>query len=293
MATVLDEQMKAAEKEWEEGWRLGPQRVRWLTTPPQVGDSAPDFSLTDSNNMPTRLSNLWQAKPLLVLFWRHFGCSCGVDRAGRLQKEYTDYKAAGGSVIVIGQGEPERARAYAEKYGLPCPILCDPNFQAYEAFGLLEGTPAQILFDAPEALLARDYSAGMKMVEERRTLGRPMVDSPWQLPGEFVIDRDGIIRLAYRYNFCEDWPDARVLTAALRDAAKPFAGKAAEVTTPGAGASAGDTTQISAVTKAIPRPADVPAAPPAPAAPDKPAESGKAGEATKHGTGRLGEGGPV
>jgi hypothetical protein len=42
------------------------------------------------------------------------------------------------------------------------------------------------------------------------------VDSPWQMPGEFVVDGDGIIRLAYRYQYCEDWPDPRVLTAAVR-----------------------------------------------------------------------------
>jgi peroxiredoxin len=223
MAKPLDEQIKAAEKEWMQGWEKGPTRVRWAETPLQVGDPAPDLNLVDMNHMPVRLSNLWQAKPLLILFWRHYGCSCGVDRAGRLQKEYPDYLAAGGKVIVIGQGEPERAAAYADKYGLPCPVLCDPKFEAYQAYGLLEGTPAQILFDAPEALLARDYNAGMKLAEDRRAAGRPMVDSPWQLPGEFVVDTAGVLRLAYRYNFCEDWPDPRVHTAALREAARKSA----------------------------------------------------------------------
>jgi peroxiredoxin len=220
MESTLDEMIKEAEKEWMRGWEIGPTRVRWEKLPLQAGDPAPDFTLMDMNHMPTRLSNLWRSKPLLILFWRHYGCSCGVDRAGRLQKEHADYVAAGGKVIVIGQGDPERAAAYADRYGLPCPIVCDPRYVAYHAFGLLEGTPAQILFDAPEALLDRDYSAGMKLAEERRIAGRPMVDSPWQLPGEFVVDTQGIIRLAYRYNFCEDWPDHRVLLAALRDAAK-------------------------------------------------------------------------
>lgn len=285
MTTSLDEQIKAAEQEWQEGWKLGPTRVRWSRTPPQVGDPAPDFSLMDMNNMPVRLSNLWQTKPLLLLFWRHFGCSCGVDRAGKLQKEYNDYKAAGGSVVVIGQGEPERSRAYAEKYGLPCPILCDPKFQAYEAFGLLEGTPAQILFDAPEALLSRDYSAGMKLAEERRALDRPMVDSPWQLPGEFVIDREGIIRLAYRYNFCEDWPDPRVLTAGLRDAAKPYAGAKPTASS--------DDTKPSEATRPdeVRSPADVTLVGKSAAA--EKLEETPPVQPKKHGTGKLGEGGPV
>jgi peroxiredoxin len=274
--STIDEQIKAAELEWQEGWKLGPTRIRWETPPPQVGDHAPDLRLMDMNNTPAQLSSLWGQKPLLILFWRHFGCSCGVDRAGRLQKEYRDYLSSGGHVIVIGQGEPERARAYAEKYGLPCPILCDPAFQAYDAFGLLEGTPAQILFDAPEALLMRDYSAGMKLAEERRDLNRPMVDSPWQLPGEFVIDQQGIIRLAYRYNFCEDWPDHRVLTAALRDSARPFPVPQPERPAPHS------STEATVVSKPLSA---------------QYAASTKASEATqprkKHGTGRLGESGPV
>jgi hypothetical protein len=44
------------------------------------------------------------------------------------------------------------------------------------------------------------------------------VDSPWQLPGEFVVDRGGTIRLAYRYQYCEDFPDWLVLAAAIREA---------------------------------------------------------------------------
>ena len=98
------------------------------------------------------------------------------------------------------------------------PILCDPQFKAYEAYGLVEGKPSQILFDAPEEFLDRDYEAGVKLAEERRRLGRPLVDNSWLLPGEFVIDRLGTVRLAYRYNYCEDFPDYRVLVAAIREA---------------------------------------------------------------------------
>ena len=48
-------------------------------------------------------------------------------------------------------------------------------------------------------------------------VGVVIVDSPWQMPGEFVVDASGTIRVAYRYQYCEDFPDPRVLTAALRE----------------------------------------------------------------------------
>ena len=37
------------------------------------------------------------------------GCSCGADRAQRLQAEYAAYKALGAEVLIIGQGGPAQA----------------------------------------------------------------------------------------------------------------------------------------------------------------------------------------
>jgi len=217
--STLEEQNESAAQEWLEGWRRGPQRLRWTEIPLQVGDDAPGFELPDAEGRTVQLSDFWGEKPALILFWRHYGCSCGIDRAGMLKNDYEMFKEAGAQVLIIGQGEPERAAAYAEKYDLPpIPILCDPDFMAYEAYGLVEGKPSQILFDAPDEFLDREFEAGESLAKERRDLGRPLVDNSWLLPGEFVIDRGGIVRLAYRYNYCEDFPDRRVLRAAVREA---------------------------------------------------------------------------
>jgi peroxiredoxin len=217
--STLEEQNESAAQEWLEGWRRGPQRLRWTEIPLQVGDDAPGFELPDAEGRTVQLSGFWGEKPALILFWRHYGCSCGIDRAGMLKNDYEMFKEAGAQVLIIGQGEPERAAAYAEKYDLPpIPILCDPDFMAYEAYGLVEGKPSQILFDAPDEFLDREFEAGESLAKERRDLGRPLVDNSWLLPGEFVIDRGGIVRLAYRYNYCEDFPDRRVLRAAVREA---------------------------------------------------------------------------
>lgn len=184
--------------------------------PLQVGDQAPDFELPDQDGDPRRLSELWATGPALLLFWRHTGCSCGFDRAKRLGDECREYVAAGAQVAIVGQAEPERAKAYADKHGLPCPVLCDPEFRVYRAFGLREGHAAQVVYDAPEEYWANDLDTWAPVVEERHSLGRPLVDNPWQLPGEFVVDRGATVRLAYHYNYCENYPDPQVLTAAIK-----------------------------------------------------------------------------
>src|SRR6266699_1641151 len=89
--------IEGAEREWLDRWTRGPARVA-AEAPVQVGDVAPDFTLRDQTGQPVTLSDLWRTGPLLLLFWRHFGCSCGRDRASRLRDELSSYRDAGATV---------------------------------------------------------------------------------------------------------------------------------------------------------------------------------------------------
>lgn len=62
--------------------------------------------------------------------------------------------------IVIGQGEPERARDYIQRNNNPCPLLCDPTFEVNKAFDIVERKTSQILFDGPNEYLIYDLKAG-------------------------------------------------------------------------------------------------------------------------------------
>ena len=213
----------AAGRDWLEHWRTGPTRERWAECPPQRGDLAPDLELLEARSgVPMPLSRLWADGPALLLFWRHFGCSCGRDRAERLRREYADYVAADATVALIGQGEPERTLVYASANSLPetMSLFCDPAEEAYRAYGLLEGGPAEVLFDAPDNFLTCQLDAGTGMAKDRRALARPVVDNPWLLPGEFVVGPDGRLASTYRFQFCEHWIDPRVNLAAIRFASR-------------------------------------------------------------------------
>lgn len=212
----IDDLIDEAESEWRGRFTDGPTELAWQQLPPQVGDEAPDAELVDHAGQVRMLSDAWATRPALVLFWRHFACSCGVERAARLRDELGDYRQAGAEVVLVGQGEPERAAAYREEHSLEVDILCDPSYDTYRAYGLLHLEVSQVLFDAPEEFWTHDEPHAEQLIRARRDSGRPMVDDPWRQPGEFVIDTDGRIRLAYRYQYCEDYPDPRVLTTAIR-----------------------------------------------------------------------------
>lgn len=186
--------------------------------PLQAGDTAPDLTLRTAAGTDFELRNAWKDRPAVLVFLRHFGCGCAWERAERLMAEYAGLTAAGAAVIAIGQADPIRSQIFAEKARLPCPLLSDPGRRAYEAFDLLEARPSQVVYGMPEAFLRRDPEAGANLAKSRAGTDRSPVDSPWQLPGEFVVDRNGTIKLAYHSQYCADYADPDVLTAAIHEA---------------------------------------------------------------------------
>jgi peroxiredoxin len=207
-----------AEKAWLESWGVGPRRVRWTRLPLQVGDAAPSVTLKAIDGADFAVRDAWKDRPAVLIFLRHFGCSCASDRAERLKTEISRLTAAGASVIAIGQGDASRSQRFVQRTGLPCPLLCDPRRSAYEAYDLLEARPSQVVYGMPESFLRRDPQVGRDFLQSRTGTDRAVVDSPWQLPGEFVVDRNGVIKLAYRSQFCADYADPDVLIAAVREA---------------------------------------------------------------------------
>lgn len=209
---TADEMTAAAEKQWLEGWTAGPTEPEGLGLP--AGSVAPDFELADQTGVVRSLSEYWSAQPVLLMFWRHFGCGCGLDRAQRLGDEYEDYRAAGLQPVIVAQGEPVRAAAYARELGLSCPVLCDPDCMAYRGYGVGQWRVERVLYDAPRKYWAHPRDIGEAFQDQRRSAGRPPVDDPWRATAEFVIGSGGVVQLCYLYQYCEDFPDARVLTTA-------------------------------------------------------------------------------
>lgn len=220
MSESLDTLVEQAENEWFEMFTAGPTNTRLEKLPPQVGDQAPNLELLDQDGEPVRVSEFWEDKPALILFWRHFGCGCGFERAERLADEYDSYVEVGANVVAIGEGEPARARVYAAENNIECPMLCDPEREAYTAYGLRDFQPAEVIHGAPDAFFDFDPDAAKELADERREGGDPLVDNPWQQPGEFIVNTDGTLELTYRYQYCEDYPEPAVLKSAIEQATR-------------------------------------------------------------------------
>jgi len=210
--TLAETQIIAAEAEWLERWSTGPTEPQGSSL--RSNAPAPNLTLLDHSGRERTLSEFWADGPALVMFWRHFGCGCGFERADRLNAEIGDYRAAGLNPVIVGQGEPARAAAYRDEHQLECTILCDPDHHAYRAYGIGHWSIERVLPNAPSAFWDHPRDAGIDFQAARRRQGQPLVDDPWRAVSEFVIGTNGLVRLAYTYQYCEDYPNPQLLVTA-------------------------------------------------------------------------------
>lgn len=202
MPEIVKQQTEEAQKEWLQLWNEGPRKTTWDKMPLQEGDKAPNFELETSTNESVMLSDLWVDQPVLLVFWRHTGCGCGFIRADSIRNSYDKIVQIGVKVVIVTQAEPERAAFYKEEHGVKGILLSDPTYKVYRAYGLLDGEAPQIL-GTPEI----DFSIGEQLQNDRIGTQRALVDNPWLLPGEFIIDKSGIVQFAYRYSYCNNIPE--------------------------------------------------------------------------------------
>ncbi len=207
----LDKLMAAAEGKWLDNWAAGPTESFGTLLPP--GAKALDFSLPDQDGTLVHLGDFWADGPALLMFWRHFGCSCGRERAARLVDEAESYNTVGLNPVVISQAEPERAANYRKEQKIPYPILCDPDLVSYRAYGVGQWAIEQVMWEAPD-YYPHTYEIGVEFQNMRRNEGIRLVDDPWRAMAEFVVGQSGSIRLSHQYQHCEDFPHPAVLRTA-------------------------------------------------------------------------------
>jgi peroxiredoxin len=126
----------------------------------------------------------------------------------RVRDEYERFTEAGGQVAVVTMGTPEQAHQFREYYRLPFPLLADPDRAAYQAFHVQRGGILSIAGPSTWAAGARSLL--------KHGVGQ-IIGDPYQLPGSFIIDRDGTIRDAHYSRDSADVPTNDELIERLKN----------------------------------------------------------------------------
>ena len=118
----------------------------------------------------------------------------------------------GARLVVIGNGWPAMAKAFAAHAGLPesVTLLTDPTRQSYLAAGLKRGV---LMTLGPRGWLAfaRTWKKGFR---QGRTAG-----DPWQQGGALVVAKGGEVLYRHLSTGPSDQADPRTLVSSLPQAA--------------------------------------------------------------------------
>jgi peroxiredoxin len=102
-----------------------------------VGDSAPDFSLTDQDKQVVSLAGLRGTPTLLVFYPFAFSGICTGELC-QLRDELSTYSDAGVRVVAISTDPVFSLKAFREKEGFEFPLLSDfwPHGEVAKAYGV-------------------------------------------------------------------------------------------------------------------------------------------------------------
>ena len=102
----------------------------------QVGDVAPAFELHDQRGEPHRLSDYRGHWVILYFYPKDDTPGCTTE-ACAFRDDILTLRSLGATLLGVSLDETASHARFAEKYGLPFPLLADPGGRVADAYGAL------------------------------------------------------------------------------------------------------------------------------------------------------------
>jgi peroxiredoxin len=208
--------------------------------PISVGDAAPDFALPAVDGSGTvSLADYRGRTPLFLALFNGLWCPFCRRAIAQLGGTEQALKASGIATLGVVATAPDNARLYFKFRPARVRLAADPGLSTHRAYGVPKPTPTPELMKEveatqinpdgvlPEPLPIPQAAAALAKLDGYATNETDQADMDRQFPqlkGQFLIDRDGLIR--WRYIECETeglagigkFPAAAEIVAAARTA---------------------------------------------------------------------------
>jgi thioredoxin-dependent peroxiredoxin len=101
-----------------------------------VGDTAPDFVAPNQDGTDFRLSSL-RGSPVVLYFYPEADTpGCTVESKG-FRDVHAEYLAKKVRIVGVSVDDCPKQKAFAQKYGLPFPLIADSKKSVSKAYGVL------------------------------------------------------------------------------------------------------------------------------------------------------------
>jgi thioredoxin-dependent peroxiredoxin len=154
----------------------------------KAGQQAPDFTMTDAKGGKFTLSDYKGKNPVVLVFLRYAGCPICQLALHDLKDAGADFAARGAEVVAFVQSPRESIEKSGDISIFPFRLIPDPNETIYKLYGVAAGSFIDML--APQTV-----ARGIQAVTHGHMQGK-MEGNQWQLPGDFIIGKDGVLKLA-------------------------------------------------------------------------------------------------
>ncbi|MDP1797196.1 MAG: SelL-related redox protein [Planctomycetaceae bacterium] len=173
----------------------------------RFGTEKIDFATALQASITDRGVSLWamsQERPTFVLFIRHSGCTFCREALADLKEKSAELRQRGWNLVVVHMSPQAAGRALLDRFGLhEVAAISDPDRSLHEAFKLHTGSLGQLI--GPSII----WQAMVGGTVWRHGFG-PIIGSPQQLAGAFVVDKGRIVQ-AYRCQTSADRPNITAL----------------------------------------------------------------------------------
>ena len=106
-----------------------------LADQPMVGDTAPKFELNDQNGQIHEIENYKGSWVALYFYPKDDTPGCTTE-ACEFRDNIFAFEKAGCKILGISMDDEKSHKAFAEKHGLPFPLLADTEGKTSEAYGV-------------------------------------------------------------------------------------------------------------------------------------------------------------
>nr|WSY48753.1 AhpC/TSA family protein [Streptomyces sp. NBC_00886]WSY57511.1 AhpC/TSA family protein [Streptomyces sp. NBC_00886] len=157
----------------------------------KIGETAPDFTLSDAKGDQVRLADRLSQGPVVLVFYRGSWCPyCNLELRA-YQQALPQFQKAGASLIAISPQQPDDAMSMTEKHDLEYDVLSDVEQSVLAAY--------KIRFDLPPHVTEHMLDSTLAALAKQQPEGHYSLP----VPATFVLDQQGVIRarhvsMAYR-----------------------------------------------------------------------------------------------
>jgi len=103
----------------------------------EVGTKAPDFSLSDQNGEIRNLADYRGEKVVLYFYPKDMTSGC-TKQACSFGELYPQFREKGAVVLGVSKDSVASHKKFEETYGLPFPLLSDPDLKVIAAYDVLK-----------------------------------------------------------------------------------------------------------------------------------------------------------